>query len=165
MRCLAGEVEDAGFAIVPGVLSAGDVDGLVDAIERLSCERVAFKRGGIRNLLDRAPEVRAVSESAPIRRLVEAVLGSHAFVARGILFDKTPDANWKVHWHQDLTIAVQDRIEAVGFGPWTIKDGVQHVQPPTEVLEGMLAVRIHLDDCGEDNGPLKVNPVRIDRAG
>ena len=32
------------------------------------------------------------------------------------------------------------------------------MQPPAEVLAGMLAVRIHLDDCGIDNGPLRVLP-------
>jgi ectoine hydroxylase-related dioxygenase (phytanoyl-CoA dioxygenase family) len=31
-----------------------------------------------------------------------------------------------------------------------------HVQPPVAVLEQMLAVRIHLDRCGPDNGPVRV---------
>jgi hypothetical protein len=39
------------------------------------------------------------------------------------LFDKIPDANWKVLRHQDVTIAVQEKIEVEGFGPWTIKAG------------------------------------------
>jgi len=49
-------------------------------------------------------------------------------VVQAILFDKTPDANWKVAWHQDLTIPVEARIETAGFGPWSGKDGVPHVQ-------------------------------------
>lgn len=91
-------------------------------------------------------------------QLIDQVLGSQAAVVRGILFDKTPQANWKVPWHQDLTIALQDRAEVEGFGPWTIKDGVHHVQPPVACLDQMLAIRIHLDDCGEENGPVKVIP-------
>jgi len=87
---------------------------------------------------------------------VEEVLGPGAFAVRGILFDKTPDANWKVPWHQDLSIAVKEQIEVSGFGPWSLKAGVVHVQPPTGVLESMLAVRLHLDDCGPANGPLRV---------
>lgn len=30
------------------------------------------------------------------------------------------------------------------------------VRPPESVLQRMLAIRVHLDDCGADNGPLRV---------
>ena len=30
---------------------------------------------------------------------------------RSLLFDKTPEENWPVLWHQDLTIAVEEQIE------------------------------------------------------
>jgi ectoine hydroxylase-related dioxygenase (phytanoyl-CoA dioxygenase family) len=63
-----------------------------------------------------------------------------------------------VPWHQDLTIAVRERREAAGFGPWSVKDGVVHVQPPDEVIARMLAVRIHLDDADAKNGALRVIP-------
>ena len=53
---------------------------------------------------------------------------------------------------------MQERIDVPGFGPWSIKSGVPHVQPPVEVLEQMVAVRLHLDDCGEENGPVRVLP-------
>jgi ectoine hydroxylase-related dioxygenase (phytanoyl-CoA dioxygenase family) len=96
--------------------------------------------------------------SPAVRRLAERVLGPACFVVRGILFDKTPDANWKVVWHQDLTIAVASRQETAGFGPWTIKEGVVHVQPPAALLERMAALRIHLDDSTSENGPLRVIP-------
>jgi len=49
-------------------------------------------------------------------------------------------------------------VEATGFGPWSVKDGMTHVQAPVEVLGKMLAVRIHLDDCDEGNGALRVLP-------
>jgi ectoine hydroxylase-related dioxygenase (phytanoyl-CoA dioxygenase family) len=148
-------IEELGFAIVPDVLDEREIVRLETAIGR---DHMESGRGGLRNLLDRAPEVAALADSPTIRRLVEPVLGSSGVVARGILFDKTPEANWKVPWHQDLTIAVQCKIETQGYGPWTMKENVHHVQPPVEVIEKMLAVRIHLDDCGEENGPLKVIP-------
>src|SRR5262249_21688283 len=44
------------------------------------------------------------------------------------------------------------------YSAWTEKAGVPHVQPPVQVLQNMLAVRVHLDDCGPDNGPLRVLP-------
>jgi ectoine hydroxylase-related dioxygenase (phytanoyl-CoA dioxygenase family) len=67
-------------------------------------------------------------------------------------------------WHQDVTIAVKARVEVDGFGPWSTKQGVQHVQPPDYVLQKMLSVRIHLDDCPSTNGALQVIP-RSHRSG
>ncbi|HEV7705601.1 MAG TPA: hypothetical protein VGO46_14990 [Gemmatimonadaceae bacterium] len=61
---------------------------------------------------------------------------------RGILFDKSPDANWKVAWHQDLTIAVRRNRDVFGYDGWSVKDGITHVQPPARVLDQMLAVRM-----------------------
>lgn len=58
-------------------------------------------------------------------------------------------------WHQDLSIPVQARIEIDGYGPWSIKDGVAHVQPPAEVLEQMVSLRVHLDACPVNNGAIK----------
>jgi ectoine hydroxylase-related dioxygenase (phytanoyl-CoA dioxygenase family) len=57
-----------------------------------------------------------------------------------------------------MAIAVGERIDTPGFGPWSVKDGIVHVQPPCEILANMVAVRIHLDDCQVDNGALKVVP-------
>jgi ectoine hydroxylase-related dioxygenase (phytanoyl-CoA dioxygenase family) len=112
----------------------------------------------MRNLLERVPLVRQLCEQTPIRSLVEPILGVNCFPVRGILFDKISGANWKVPWHQDLTIAVREKHETEGFGPWSVKDGVVHVQPPVRVLENMLTMRLHLDDCDEGNGPLRVLP-------
>ncbi len=112
----------------------------------------------VRNLLEECPEIRRFSSSPTVRRLVEPVLGAECFPVRGILFDKVAEANWKVPWHQDVTIAVRNRVEADGYGPWSIKAGVLHVQPPAAVLDEMLSVRLHLDPCGEENGALRVIP-------
>jgi ectoine hydroxylase-related dioxygenase (phytanoyl-CoA dioxygenase family) len=39
-----------------------------------------------------------------------------------------------------------------------VKAGVPHVQPPVEVLNRMVTLRVHLDDCGPESGPLRVLP-------
>jgi ectoine hydroxylase-related dioxygenase (phytanoyl-CoA dioxygenase family) len=93
-----------------------------------------------------------------IRAIVDEHLGQGAFPVRGTLFDKTAGANWLVPWHQDLTICVAAPREVPGYGPWTRKAGVWHVQPPTCVLERMFSVRVHLDDCDASNGALRVLP-------
>jgi hypothetical protein len=68
----------------------------------------------MRHLLEAVPEVQEVAGDWMVRRLVEAVLGPKAFAVRSIFFDKTPEANWKVAWHQDMTIAVRKKIEVDG---------------------------------------------------
>ncbi len=77
---------------------------------------------------------------------------------RAILFDKSSDTNWLVAWHQDLTIAVREKRQVSGFGPWSAKEGISHVQPPLELLEHMLTLRLHLDDADAGNGALRVLP-------
>jgi Phytanoyl-CoA dioxygenase (PhyH) len=146
-------VDVDGFSMVEGLLSESVVEELIRFLE----ENVSVegRRGGLRNLLD-LPTMRDLAESSPIRGEIEAVWGRTARVVRGILFDKTEDANWKVPWHQDVTIAVSRRVDAEGFGPWSMKAGVLHVQPPAAVLERMVSIRLHLDDCPEENGALRV---------
>ena len=77
---------------------------------------------------------------------------------RAIYFDKSPDTNWLVAWHQDVTLAIRAKADVPEFGPWSIKGGVPHVQPPATLLERMLTVRLHLDDADELNGALRVIP-------
>jgi len=77
---------------------------------------------------------------------------------RAIYFDKGRDSNWLVAWHQDLTISVSVRLEVPGYGPWSLKNGVHHVQPPVELLQNMLTARVHLDDCDRTNGALRILP-------
>ena len=95
---------------------------------------------------------------SPFAQLSAPSLGQGASLLGGILFNKTQSSNWKVTWHQDLTIAVRERREVDGFGPWTMKAGILHVQPPAEIMSRMLAIRLHLDESGPDNGPLRVIP-------
>lgn len=149
-------IERDGFAITPPVVPQLTVDRLIAELSDLGDPGVV--RGGIRNLLEISPATRELATSAVVRSVAEAVLGAQCFAVRAILFDKTPAANWKVVWHQDLTIAVRARAIAAGFGPWSEKAGVTHVQPPIEVLERMLVVRVHLDDCDIENGPVRVLP-------
>jgi ectoine hydroxylase-related dioxygenase (phytanoyl-CoA dioxygenase family) len=90
--------------------------------------------------------------------LVEPHLPAQPRPVHAIYFDKNLNSNWMAAWHQDLTIAVRNKSDVPGFGPWSIKDGVPHVQPPVNLLEQMLTVRLHLDDRDETNGTLRVIP-------
>ncbi len=113
----------------------------------------------LRNALVVAPSLRTIAESDSVRELaINALEADDAFATRAIVFDKNPDANWRVRWHQDTSIAVESRIELPGFGPWSEKAGVLHVRPPADVLAHMITVRLGLDDCSNEDGPLLVLP-------
>lgn len=89
---------------------------------------------------------------------MQDLAGSKARIVRSILFDKSAGSNWLVPWHQDATIAVRERRDAPGFGPWSIKEGVPHCRPPRDVLESLVVIRVALDACGPANGPLQMVP-------
>jgi Phytanoyl-CoA dioxygenase (PhyH) len=154
-------IAELGFAIVENVFDDFEIARLIGAISQAQGKGLLQRDGNsyaIRNLLHVVDAVGELTRSEAIRRYIKPVVGNNAFAVRGILFDKIPSANWKVAWHQDLTIEVRKRKEIAGFGPWSIKVGIPHVQPPIPILEQMLAVRIHLDDCRAENGPLRVIP-------
>jgi len=153
---LAEQLETSGYAIMLDALDAGDVNRLIIIADGVAGE-ARQGRGGVRNLLA-VPEFLRFANSREVRKLVDSIPGEKSFPVRGILFDKTPEANWKVPWHQDLSIAVRSKCPTPGYGPWSLKAGVVHVQPPAELLESMLTVRIHLDPCPTTNGPLRVIP-------
>lgn len=153
-------VEQQGFALARQVVDADTLHALTEALEA-STESGRRRRGSVyavRNLIEAVPEVARLAESSAIRTHIEPHLGAAAFAVRGLLFDKNEAANWNVPWHQDVSIAVRSRIETPGFQSWTSKEGVAHVQPPVSLLSRMLTVRLHLDPCGKDNGPLRIVP-------
>lgn len=143
-----------GWCITPRLIE----DELLDSIAAEVDAAAEEGRAGVRNLLERSPAACRLARHETVRAIPQALLGPDCFVARAIYFDKTPQANWKVPWHQDVTIAVARRVSAPGFGPWSIKEGVVHVRPPASVLQRMVAIRVHLDDSDHDNGPLRVIP-------
>ncbi len=71
---------------------------------------------------------------------------------------KYKEENWLVPAHQDLAISVKERVEHPELTGWSEKDGNLSVQPPTSVMESLIAVRLHIDECGRHDGPLRVVP-------
>lgn len=143
-----------GFQIFHAVISREQCDLLsLELSEQFLNQQKSAKNkiGGVRNLL-KIPGVASIAASEKLKELV----GEKLFPVRAIFFDKTAESNWKVPWHQDLAIAVAKKIETPNFSGWSIKDEVLHVHPPKEILENMVTVRLHLDDCNADNGALKV---------
>jgi ectoine hydroxylase-related dioxygenase (phytanoyl-CoA dioxygenase family) len=146
------DFERDGFAVFRGVVPAQQVEQLTDAVEEARTEQAA---PGLRNLLNRCSTLKAFANSSVAFRIAQEILGVPPLPVRAILFDKTPASNWYVTWHQDLSIPVKNKVDSEGYGPWSMKDGILHVQPPAAILEQMVSLRIHLDACSEANGAIK----------
>jgi ectoine hydroxylase-related dioxygenase (phytanoyl-CoA dioxygenase family) len=147
--------DQLGYAINENIISSEQVAVLVCALSKLQLEPL---RGGIRRIEQLVPEVAELAASSAILQLATRHLIGRAELVRAIYFDKSPANNWLVTWHQDRTVAVTQRFELAGWQPWSHKAGAWHVQPPLEVLENMVTIRIHLDATSKANGCLKILP-------
>ena len=141
-----------GFVLIESSVDSRILARLISKIESVRKNRSI---PGMRHLLSRSEAVKDFALSGVCFDIANQILGKTARPVRSILFDKSPDSNWYVTWHQDVTIPVEKKIETEGFRAWSIKDGLQHVQPPVSILESMVSLRIHLDDCPENNGAIK----------
>ena len=147
-------IQERGFVTIPEALPQADVAGLLEEITHANLRR---SRAGVRHALGH----RAVASFARDSRLLgiaQEILGSQAFPFRATLFDKSPEANWLVVWHQDTALPLRERREVPGWGPWSVKEGVIYAHAPESALYGVLALRVHLDDSTARNGPLRVLP-------
>jgi ectoine hydroxylase-related dioxygenase (phytanoyl-CoA dioxygenase family) len=147
-------IGDAGFAILPALFSHEDLDRLVREMGESKPRR---SRAGIRHALS-LPAVAAVAREPQMVELARQVLGSEAFPFRATLFDKSPTANWLVVWHQDTALPLHERIELPGWGPWSVKAGIDYAHAPASALSQVLALRVSCDDSTMENGPLRVLP-------
>jgi hypothetical protein len=145
-----------GFEIHRGTITATHLASL-----RAEADSVAATAGSacVRHLRSRSRTFNELATSELVYTLIPGDLRP----VRSILFDKTPDENWPVAWHQDLTISVSEERQIHGYGPWSRKDGIPHVQPPLALLRQMVTFRLHLDDTPESNGALRVIPGSHDR--
>ncbi len=128
------------------------------AVSEITLECGLLAKTGIRNLEKKFADIARLAADPVLLGVAVKLLGGRARLVRALFFDKTPKRNWAVPWHQDKTVTLNRRVKMDGWGPWSEKDGVCHVQPPCSVLERMLAIRLHIDPCDEESGCLRVIP-------
>ncbi|MCF8506639.1 MAG: phytanoyl-CoA dioxygenase family protein [Caulobacter sp.] len=150
MRAADLSIARDGAALFPAALAADEIARLGERLEQ-----VIDGRPG-RRLPDETSAGHLLAPDGAIGRIAASLISGAARPVRAVIFDKSPASNWIVAWHQDRTICVRNRVEVEGFGPWSTKDGLLHVAPPIAVLEGMVTLRLHLDDCDDDNAPLRI---------
>jgi Phytanoyl-CoA dioxygenase (PhyH) len=150
--CRQHRLEEDGFTLLSGVLSRAACE---DLVQRASPS--ASLSGGRRGLLGE-PWCRALADQLHARVGALGLLPDAAVAVQCTYFEKSAQRNWLVPFHRDLSIPVAARIAHAELQGWSEKEGVLFVQPPLSVLQRSVALRLHLDDCGETDGPLRLVP-------
>ena len=144
-----GDFARDGFALVEQVLS---LDACANA-----ARNVAAAGSGARSLLAQ-PWCADLAAQLHAHPMLVPMIGPESVAVQCTYFEKSADRNWLVPLHQDLSIPVGGRVDAPSLGGWSRKEGTWFVRAPLEVLAQLVAVRVHLDPCGADDGPLRVVP-------
>jgi len=143
-----------GFEIVPAVLDQEEIRDVATSLEEGGLER---SRAGARHLM-RYPIVQQVARDPRLIAVAARFLGPSPIPFRATLFDKSPKNNWLVVWHQDTALPLRERRDVSGWGPWSVKAGTTYAHAPAGALSRVIALRLHIDESGSDNGPLRVLP-------
>jgi hypothetical protein len=141
-----------GFVVVADVID----DRLRDALASQLAVLDSIGAGS-RSLLD-LPWCAELAQRLRRHAVLKELLPVDAVAVQCTLFDKSPTKNWLVALHQDLSIPVKSRVDNADCSGWSEKEGQVYVQPPTRVLEDIVAVRVHVDSCPAESGPLRVVP-------
>jgi ectoine hydroxylase-related dioxygenase (phytanoyl-CoA dioxygenase family) len=152
-----------GFAVIPTVLDESQCDAITAAARPYGSDSP-----GTRSLLTH-DWCRALACTLRAHPDVGALIPAGHVAVQCTYFEKSIANNWLVPLHQDLSIPVRERVAHPALRGWSEKEGTWFVQPPADLLETLVAVRIHLDPCLEDDGPLAFVPAthargRIDAA-
>jgi hypothetical protein len=142
----------AGYIVVPDLIGAAQMTALTWSVDDLRHESV-----GTRRLID-LPWCWNLAARITHDERLQAFLPVDPTPVQCTLFVKSIHKNWLVSLHQDLSIPVSERVDSRECSGWSEKEGEIFVQAPRAVLEQILAVRVHLDDCDDRNGALRVVP-------
>ena len=149
---MSKQLLEAGYTVIPDLIEPEELAEVTRHVDALNT--TGF---GKRRLMD-VPWCAALAERLARGDRVRQELPAKATPVQCTLFAKSIEKNWLVSLHQDLSIPVAERVASQECSGWSEKEGQIFVQPPIHVLENLLAVRIHLDECDERSGALRVIP-------
>lgn len=139
-----------GCAVIPSAVAP---DQLARAEQY--CESIELSGPGTRDLLEHEwcrDMAREICREPSIRSL----LGTATTAVQCTLFVKDSLSNWSVPLHRDYSVPVKTQVPSPAWSAWSVKQSVVFGRPPVQVLQSLVAVRVHLEDTGEENGALQV---------
>ena len=148
----AHHLSTQGFAVIRDVPTPGECETITASIHNGQSASV-----GTRSLLAYS-WCKALAERLRGHPKLAPLLPADFVATQCTFFTKSSSQNWLVPIHQDLSIPVAARVDDPALQGWSQKEGSLFVQPPVELLEQLIAVRLHLDPCGLADGPLQFVP-------
>jgi ectoine hydroxylase-related dioxygenase (phytanoyl-CoA dioxygenase family) len=151
---LKHEIDSEGFAIAERVFLPEEITRLREALCRF--------RGSpqdctcLRHVLHH-PALREIASDPRLLALAEEILEARSSPITATLYQKTSSRSWVAPWHQDTVLPPPERSRHGGWGGRP-DDRARAPRSPEKTLGGVLALRLHLEDSTEDNGPLRVLP-------
>lgn len=156
------ELEENGFSVLAHLYSDNEISEILACIENTEQDGNSFMKTkdlfAIRQLIKNVPELSNLLFNKKLTELISDLSESKYFLTKAIYFDKPTESNWFVAYHQDLSISVDKKADSKNYLNWTFKKGQHGVQPPIEILQDTITIRIHLDKANKNNGALKVIP-------
>lgn len=148
---------EQGFHISPVLFAPSRLAALSALVDALSIDNP-----GARYLLA-LPFCRQLADEVHSHPAIAALVATDSVAIQCTYFEKSAGRNWLVPLHQDLSVPVQNRTDDARLRAWSNKADGMYVQPPVSLLEQLVAVRVHLDDCGENDGPLRIVPASFNK--
>jgi len=149
---MESDLTQKGFEIIENVYSKVELNDIIQLIE----SKEIGDKFGVREFLVYNPDIADKIFTKKLLSIIKSISPNCNQSIKSIYFDKPPNANWIVNWHQDLTINLTNRKEVVGFKNWRTNQVRTVVQPSREILERIFTIRVYLDDCTKENGALRV---------
>jgi len=146
---------DLGYLIENNIFSTEECDQIIKELDQpINTKR---KHAGARHLMSN-PRINALANDKRLTDIAAKYLGKNICPFRATLFDKSIQTNWLVTWHQDTALPLEFVFDSLEWGPWSKKAAINYAHAPTWALSRIIALRIHLDDSTNENGPLRVIP-------
>ncbi len=139
------EFEETGAHRIRNLLSHSELR----ALQRLN--RTPPSRAGNRALLLQ-PWCKALAARLMSRLMSRLPQLSQLAAVQCTLFEKSASRNWRVPPHQDLSLPVAMNSVTAR----TTSDGLRIARADAETLAASVAIRVHLDGCGANDGPLRM---------
>lgn len=146
------EFDEKGFLILESIYSKEEIDAVLADLDAKDISG----QFGVREFLLHNKDIATKLFTTNLREVIKAIAPNCNKSIKSIYFDKPPNANWIVNWHQDLTINLVNRMDVDQYKNWRETKERVVVQPNRELLERIFTIRIHLDDCTKENGALNV---------
>jgi hypothetical protein len=149
MRHIQEALINEGFVITDLLFGPEVLENLLKELAGIGAFN--YEQPQILNLLKACDNLKVIAYDETLLSLLKFTTGEDMFPVKAFILDKSTESNWEIPWHQDLKIAVNQKVVEPGYKNWSLESGILHVQPPVAVMEKLVTLRIHFDVCDVKN--------------